>query len=118
MERYAMLGKAVEKIHGLPHDFLGSLWDLIEKLAGDNGGKWLEELNHFRRKEPTWVNRLFEYVRGDGLPAIESFHFNDYIRGGKIGEVRVVFGDNLTKVFGGRVERDIPAETLVVQNLT
>jgi hypothetical protein len=56
MERFAMLGKIVEKINGLFSESLGALYDLIEKLLGGERHIWLAELKKFLRKEKCWID--------------------------------------------------------------
>lgn len=104
-------------IEALRELWSGLLLDLVTKLCSENGSEWAQELKRFLRKEPTWVKRLLKSARTVDLPAIKEFCINDIVDSGDIDGVRVVFGDNFKKVFGGKVDRDIPAETLRVSEL-
>lgn len=61
MEKYAMLGKIMERIIGLPLGTLMVLYDLVEKLLGPNGLKQLQEFKKFLRKENCWI-RIVEKI--------------------------------------------------------
>lgn len=49
-----MLGKIMRTIVTIPSEWLGVLVDLLEKLAGSEGAKWLVALKLFLRKENPW----------------------------------------------------------------
>ena len=46
-----MLGSVVRKLVMLPVEILGTIYDLLEKLAGKNGEKWFSDLKKFLRGE-------------------------------------------------------------------
>lgn len=55
-----MLGTAVRKIVDLPLEMIGAICDLVEKLLGEAGQKWLAELKKFLRKENCWTGIVVE----------------------------------------------------------
>ncbi|MBX4198976.1 hypothetical protein KW800_01720 [Candidatus Parcubacteria bacterium] len=55
-------------------DLQGPMNDLMEKLAGPNGHRWLRELNRFLRRQGTWTSLLPLVVESDGNSG------EDYIR--------------------------------------
>ena len=50
-----MLGTLVRRVANLPLEMLGTICDLIEKLASESGQQWLTELKKFLRKENCWT---------------------------------------------------------------
>ncbi len=55
-----MLGKLMKLIVTVPAEWLGTLVDLVEKLCGDEGRKWLNALKLFLRKENPWDIRNWQ----------------------------------------------------------
>lgn len=59
----------------------GLFGDLMQKLAGLNGGRWLEDLKKFLRREeyrgsfPSSVSKIWETIKlGNGLQTVEDFN--------------------------------------------
>lgn len=51
-----MIGRAVRLIVDVPLNFLGTVCDLLEKLAGKESGEiWFKELKKFLLKKPCWT---------------------------------------------------------------
>ncbi len=55
MDNNTMLGKVVKMLMTVPAEMLGSLVDMCEKLASDDGAEWYENFRKFLRKETCWV---------------------------------------------------------------
>lgn len=53
-----MLGQVIRKIMDLPEEWLGVVFDLLEKLLGEAGWEWLAELKKFLCKEACWISVL------------------------------------------------------------
>lgn len=49
-----MLGRVVKKLEQLSKEMLGTLFDLLEKLAGQDGRMWFEALKRMLRGEQSW----------------------------------------------------------------
>ena len=56
-----MLGTLVGGIVGLPVQMIGTLYDLVKKLGGEDGWVWLSALKRFLRKENPWEKPLFKH---------------------------------------------------------
>jgi len=73
-----MLGKLLKGIVGLPAEMIGTLYDLIEKLGGEDGDGWWAALKRFLRKENPWEKPLFKYDKTeDGWTLLEDTQFSD-----------------------------------------
>lgn len=119
-----MLGVAVRKLVTLPGPVLGTVCDLLEKMADP---EWVEATKRFLRKENPWpviqkiISDLLELIVTVNLPAVDSFRARDHFKVDTSGEVRIGWiGDNFCQVFlsgDGRVETDVPEATLNVYRL-
>lgn len=56
MDKNTMLGKIMTKIVGLSIETLRALYDLIEKISGNEQQKWFKESKKFLRGEKCWTN--------------------------------------------------------------
>lgn len=120
MSNNDMLGKLVKLIIGLPAEVIGTLYDLVEKLRGKEGGVWLTGLKRFLRKENSWgavVSALLDFIETVDLPAIGKFivsdHFTVINKEVKIGYI----GDNFENNFVGKVEEAQAKATLCISKL-
>lgn len=72
-----MLGKLIKLIVTVPAEWLGTLVDLVEKLCGEEGLKWLTALKRFLRKEDAWVVYKWQVWKkillGTGLQNADDF---------------------------------------------
>lgn len=62
------------------HETAGPLNDLMTKLSGDNGHRWLHVLKKMLRKEEGWINSLNIQIRTYGKKPeeiISTLEFND-----------------------------------------
>ena len=72
-----MLGTLVRGIVGLPVQMIGTLYDLVKKLGGEEGWVWLCALKWFLRKENPWEKSLFQYDKTkDGWKLLEDVLFS------------------------------------------
>jgi hypothetical protein len=58
-----MLGPVIRVLVTVPKSWLGTILDLVNKLAGSETDEWFAELVRFLRKEPCWVVRPFEIFK-------------------------------------------------------
>jgi hypothetical protein len=102
------LGEALRQV-------TGPLKDLHEKLSGEDGLTWLEELKKFLRKEKTWD--LLEQVTTFTVPAISAFDAAAHFRvtpekERKSTEVPIGWMNDNAHLLKGRTEPEV-AETVV-----
>ncbi len=64
-----MLGNILRKLVLLPVEWLATVYDLLEKLAGKDGESWLEAQKRFLRKEDPWMEHLIDL---DAIPFTPS----------------------------------------------
>jgi len=65
-----MLGSVVRLLVPLPKEYLGTLYDLVEKLRGKNAKRWFKDLGKFLRKENPFNLRFVEFTdipKRDGM---------------------------------------------------
>ncbi len=71
-----MLGPVVRRLADLPKEMMGTIYDLIEKLAGGAGQDWLAELKKFLRRERCWagimVGHLLRLISGGEYLVVDS----------------------------------------------
>lgn len=118
-----MLGVAVRKLVTLPASMLGTVCDLLEKMADPD---WVEATKKFLRKENPWTDvqkaaGLLKFVKEVKLPAIKTFSAKDRFKVGEIEGVKIGwFGDNFKAAFltgDGKVERDVVEAVLRINEI-
>ncbi len=113
-----ILGAIVLLLSRISSDFLPTLKDLLEKLSGDSGLMWWEELKKFVCKKPCWLpTPILERLGVVSLPAIARFD-GSTLQTGKVDGVKIWVSEKFKKIFGGKVERNLPATKLVAHELT
>ncbi len=65
-----MLVSIIEQIRKLPSDYLGTIFDLMEKLLGTKGEIWLDDLKKLLRKEPEVITTP---ILHDDLTHVSTF---------------------------------------------
>ena len=117
-----MLGVAVRQLVTLPAEVLGSVCDLLGKLADS---EWVEAFKRFLRKQEPWPQAakeaLLKLVTTVRLPGYGTFRAKDHFKVGKTGKVAIGgLGDNFQRVFltgAGKVEQDVPQTMLKIYQL-
>lgn len=113
-----ILGAIVLLLSRISSDFLPTLKDLLEKLSGDSGLMWWEELKKFVCKKPCWLpTPILKRLRTISLPAIARFD-GSTLQTGTVDGVKIWVSEKFEEIFGGKVENNLPATKLVAHELT
>lgn len=115
MGKKDMLGQVIRKIMDLPEEWLGVVFDLLEKLIGESGREWLDELKKFLCKETCWTRYLLKLDGSVKIPATtkkfiakDKFVVNNGKKSGvKISEVGSSFGGSFKERFLDKIEDPI-----------
>lgn len=76
--RNSVLGNILILLVGLNENYLGPVYDLVEKMIGKNGNDWFEAFKKFLRKENPWGTlydwKVWKTIKlGTGLKTAEQF---------------------------------------------
>lgn len=117
-----MLGPVVRGLVNVPREAHGTLIDLFEKLAGQKGEAWLENLNELKKllRKGCVAKPTYKVLRPVAPKSTEPrpFKANETFFSKSSGVKMVPHGSNFTAWFTGKAEENIPTGDLVPFVLT